>query len=167
MRLDAVVFSNVRWHQPRLFSICFWPPSCSIRCIRMSQLTEKGGTSGKQLFPLAGRRHEEEEEIGPRRDGGTLLFTCPVCHSWRTSSPSRHTRTECPNQQVLSSSSFFSYPDPSEINKWWRCYRFLLLMSLLFNNSTPFFSFPVKWCIVAASSPCVATGLPWRHTQLQ
>ena len=70
MRLDAVVFSNVRWHQPRLFSICFWPPSCSIRCIRMSQLTEKGGTSGKQLFPLAGRRHEEEEEIGPRRDGG-------------------------------------------------------------------------------------------------
>ena len=98
---------------------------------------------------------------------GTLLFTCPVCHSWRTSSPSRHTRTECPNQQVLSSSSFFSYPVPSEINKWWRCYRFLLLMSLLFNNSTPFFSFPVKWCIVAASSPCVATGLPWRHTQLQ
>ena len=38
----------------------------------MSQLTEKGGTSEKQLFPLAGHRHEEEEEkeIGPRKDGG-------------------------------------------------------------------------------------------------
>ena len=91
--------------------------------VRMSQLTPTGNNNRKQrtLSQLsfecpASKKRKLDDQVSP----DPLLFTCPVCHSWRTSDGEVALNShidECLNQQVLHPTATLSSDSSSRQTK--------------------------------------------------